>query len=156
MKLELGVQQEPIPQVIGRAYSNLVIAHQALRVFNAVGKSDNKQEVRDVVVIPDSYTNLMPLAALLDASSQEFLGDRFRFRIMPSLLTMGILNQFPPKSTSLRTATTSPWSGTPPSPLSIIAGNCGTWGSSPCNKGGGMGGTHSQMLPDPPPKISSS
>ena len=73
-----------------------LLAQPLLRVFDALRRPDSSREVRDIVLIPDSYTNLMPLVALLDASSQEFLGDRFRFRIMPSLLTMGIMNQFPP------------------------------------------------------------
>ena len=72
-----------------------LLAEPLLKVFDALGGPEDSQEVRDIVLIPDSYTNLMPLVALLDASSQQFLGDRFRFRIMPSLLTMGIVNQLP-------------------------------------------------------------
>ena len=52
-------------------------------------------QVRDVVFIPDSYINVLPLVALFNKASQQFLGDRYRFRIMPSLLSMGILDQMP-------------------------------------------------------------
>ncbi len=50
---------------------------------------------RDVVLIPDSYTNLMPVTSLLNNASHQFLGDKFCFRTMPSLLTLGILGQLP-------------------------------------------------------------
>ena len=52
--------------------------------------------VRDVIFIPDSYVNLLPLVALFNKTTNEFLGDQYRFRIMPSLLSLGILNQMPP------------------------------------------------------------
>ena len=48
--------------------------------------------VQDMVIIPDSYINLIPFLCLL-AEDGEFLGDRFSFRIMPSLITMGIVDQ---------------------------------------------------------------
>ena len=49
--------------------------------------------VHEIVIIPDSYTNI-PFSCLLD-EEDKFLGDNHSFRIMPSLLTMGIVNQFP-------------------------------------------------------------
>ena len=55
----------------------------------------NNKCIQEIIVIADSYTNLLPIACLLDKANQEFLGDRFIFRVMPSLLTMGILNQLP-------------------------------------------------------------
>ncbi len=51
--------------------------------------------IRDVVIVPDSYTNLIPLVALLNSASGKFMGDRFCFRIIPSLLMLGILSQQP-------------------------------------------------------------
>jgi CHAT domain-containing protein/tetratricopeptide (TPR) repeat protein len=54
---------------------------------------DHSGGVRDVIFIPDSYINLTPIVALLNRASQKFLGDKFCFRIMPSLLTLGILSQ---------------------------------------------------------------
>ena len=50
---------------------------------------------REIVVIPDSHTSLLPLNCLLEKSKKKFLGDKHIFRIMPSLLTMGILDQLP-------------------------------------------------------------
>ena len=49
--------------------------------------------VKDVILVPDSYINLTPVVALLNKASHKFLGDRFCFRIMPSLLTLSILSQ---------------------------------------------------------------
>ena len=50
-----------------------------------------------VLVIPDSYTNLLPFTCLLATNPEmRFLGDQYSFQLMPSLLTMGILNQLPP------------------------------------------------------------
>ena len=73
-----------------------LFAKPLLRIFEKV--REGRQDVRDVILIPDSYTNLMPIVALLglNEGTREFLGDQFRFRIMPSLLTMGIMNQLPP------------------------------------------------------------
>ena len=50
-----------------------------------------------VLVIPDSYTNLLPFTCLLATNPEmRFLGDQYSFQLMPSLLTMDILNQLPP------------------------------------------------------------
>ena len=50
-----------------------------------------------VLVIPDSYTNLLPFTCLLATNPEmRFLGDQYSFQLMPSFLTMGILNQLPP------------------------------------------------------------
>ena len=57
--------------------------------------SEYQDTVKDVILIPDSYTNLIPVVAILNSASHQFMGDRFCFRIMPSLLTLGILNQLP-------------------------------------------------------------
>ena len=46
-----------------------------------------------LVIISDSYTALLPFSSLHDSRTNTFLGDHFSFQIMPSLLTMGILNQ---------------------------------------------------------------
>ena len=63
-----------------------------LKILNEF--SDNRVSTKDIILIPDSYTNLIPVVALLNATSKKFLGDKFYFRIMPSLLTLGILSQF--------------------------------------------------------------
>ena len=73
-----------------------LFAKPFLKVMSSLHPNDPEGHVREVIVVPDSYVNLMPLVALFDKSTQEFFGNQYRFRIMPSLLTMGILNQMPP------------------------------------------------------------
>ena len=46
---------------------------------------------REVILIPDSYT-VMPMVAFFDTVTGSFLGDKLMFRIMPSILTMGVMN----------------------------------------------------------------
>ena len=73
-----------------------LFAQPLMKIFKAVRDPEATNEVRDVIVIPDSYTHLMPIVALLNLTNGgDFLGDHFRFRIMPSLLTMGIMKQLP-------------------------------------------------------------
>ena len=48
-----------------------------------------------LIVISDSYTSLLPLSCLLDPQGDMFFGDHHGIQVMPSLLTMGILNQLP-------------------------------------------------------------
>ncbi len=60
-----------------------------------VAESACIQEVHEVIVVPDSYTSLIPLTCLLNPETRAFLGDNYTFPIMPSLLTMGILDQLP-------------------------------------------------------------
>ena len=64
----------------------------------------NGDEVQKVVVIPDSYTNLLPFTCLLDMNCAEygydFLGDRYSFQMLPSLLSMCVLEQL--DSTTVR------------------------------------------------------
>ena len=66
-------------------------------------------EVQKVVVIPDSYTNLLPFTCLLDMNCTEhgynFLGDRYSFQMLPSLLSMCVLEQL--DSTTVRIPTDS-------------------------------------------------
>ena len=66
------------------------------KIMSLLHPESPARQVRDIIVIPDPYVNLMPLVALLNKTSQEFLGDCYRFRIMPSLLSMGVLNQMAP------------------------------------------------------------
>ena len=48
-----------------------------------------------VTTISDSYTSLLPLTCLFDNQLNSFLGDHYFFNQIPSLLTLGIINQFP-------------------------------------------------------------
>ena len=61
------------------------------------------KKAQKIIIIPDSYTNLLPMTCLLDRSEDnyKFWGDDHYFQIMPSLLTMGILDQLPTVSVSV-------------------------------------------------------
>ena len=72
-----------------------LIGRPLLNVLDSVHSQTNATEPKDIILITDSYTNLMPVVAFLNHHSQTFLGDKYRFRYMPSLLTMGILCQLP-------------------------------------------------------------
>ena len=69
-------------------------------ILERISDTEQSTSSRDIIVIPDSYTNLMPMFALFSSEGQ-FLGDKFYFRIMPSLLTLGILSQLPPAVVSV-------------------------------------------------------
>ena len=49
-------------------------------------------ENSEIICISDSYTTLLPLGCLLDAESGSFFGDKYVFRLAPSLLSLGILD----------------------------------------------------------------
>ena len=79
---------ETLHDIIGQPMKKLLYLVQ--------GKCPSSSCTQDIVVIPDSYTNLLPMTCLIDRANRGFLGDKYIFRIMPSLLTMGILDQLPP------------------------------------------------------------
>lgn len=85
---------------LSKLYS--LFAKPLLTILDSVsGRKDSHSSIKDVIVIPDSYTSLMPIFALFNDDNdskfhRQFLGDRFCFHIMPSLLTLGILSQLPP------------------------------------------------------------
>ena len=64
-------------------------------------KESRKDKVRKIVIVPDSYTNLLPFTCVLNRKTGKFWGDSFYFQIMPSLLTMGILDQLPAVSVAI-------------------------------------------------------
>ena len=61
----------------------------------------SSSKVRKIIIIPDSYTNLLPFTCVLDKETGKFWGDSYYFQIMPSLLTMGILDQLPTVAVSI-------------------------------------------------------
>ena len=75
------------------------------RTKEAYSKLDDKKaegkRVRKIIIIPDSYTNLLPFTCTLDRGTGKFWGDKYYFQIMPSLLTMGILDQLPAVSVTI-------------------------------------------------------
>ena len=65
-----------------------VIARRIMEAFESLGAS----KVTEFIVIPDSVTHLMPFSPLINKQNWEFLGDRFRIRIVPSFLTQLIMS----------------------------------------------------------------
>ena len=57
--------------------------------------SSSSLSFQQVTSVPDSYTSLLPLTCLFDLENNFFLGDHYYFNMAPSMLTMGIMNQFP-------------------------------------------------------------
>ena len=77
---------EPVQNLYG------LIAKPLLTILE---KCSNISKISKVVIISDSYTALLPYSSLQDPDTKHFHGDRFRFQLMPSLLTMGVLDQLP-------------------------------------------------------------
>ena len=90
-------------------YSNPDANEPVKSLYNLIAKPlkelleklcNSEGKVLSVILIPDSYTTLLPLTCLLGPDG-SFLGDQYTFRIMPSLLTMGIMDQLPPTAVSI-------------------------------------------------------
>jgi CHAT domain-containing protein/tetratricopeptide (TPR) repeat protein len=56
---------------------------------------------QQVIFISDSYTSLLPLTCLHDRNSGSFFGDKHCFKLAPSLLSLGIMNQLPEVTVTL-------------------------------------------------------
>ena len=52
-------------------------------------------EFHELVVIADQALHLLPWPVLQDKASKKFLGDRYRIRTYPSILTMGVISSQP-------------------------------------------------------------
>ena len=52
-------------------------------------------EFHELVVIADHALHLLPWPVLQDKASRKFLGDRYRIRTYPSILTMGVISSQP-------------------------------------------------------------
>ena len=61
-------------------------------LLELLGTVRTGQESPQIILIPDSHTSL-PITALCDSTLPSFPGDRYAFRVMPSLLTMSLINQ---------------------------------------------------------------
>ena len=71
-----------------------LVCKPLMKVLKELKDPDSASGVQEMIIIPDSYTCLLPFPCLLD-DEDKFLGDSYSFRIMPSLLTMGIVDQLP-------------------------------------------------------------
>ena len=52
-------------------------------------------EFHELVIIADQALHLLPWPVLHDKTSRKFLGDRYRIRTYPSILTMGVISSQP-------------------------------------------------------------
>ena len=48
--------------------------------------------ISEFVVIPDSVTHLLPFSPLSNKDNWEFFGDRFRVKIVPSVLSLLVMS----------------------------------------------------------------
>ena len=69
-----------------------LVCKPLMKILKELSDPDSTSGVQEMIIIPDSYTCLLPFPCLLD-EEDKFLGDSYSFRIMPSLLTMGIVDQ---------------------------------------------------------------
>ena len=83
--------------ILNRLYE--LIAKPLLLLLEKVTRS--KPHPSEVILVPDSYTRLVPMSALQNPQNRSFLGDKMRFHIMNSLLTTGVLYQIPTVNVSL-------------------------------------------------------
>ena len=87
MYREVGDYDEETSAPVQSLYN--LIAKPLVTILEKCEVSDAQK----IVVITDSYTALLPFSSLHDSKSDVFLGDRYCFQLMPSFLTMNILNQ---------------------------------------------------------------
>lgn len=78
-----------------------LIAKPLLRLLKSVYTPEKLSNLKDILYIADSHTNLIPIATLQDSSTREFLGDKLRFHTMHSFLTLGIVQQLPSSIVSI-------------------------------------------------------
>ena len=56
--------------------------------FKSLGASGGSE----FVVIPDSVTHLLPFSPLINKDNWEFFGDRFRIKVVPSILSLLVIS----------------------------------------------------------------
>ena len=71
-----------------------VLFDQFARKFEEVIEA-TAPEFHELVVIADQALHLLPWPVLQDKISRKFLGDRYRIRTYPSILTMGVISSQP-------------------------------------------------------------
>ena len=58
----------------------------------------------EIVIVPDRFSYRVPIAALRDESAEEYLSEKYRIRIVPSLTTLRIIQECPADYHSLTDA----------------------------------------------------
>ena len=64
------------------------IAKKMMEGFQSLGVGG----ISEFVVVPDSVTHLLPFSPLVNKDGWEFFGDRFRIKIVPSLLSLLVMS----------------------------------------------------------------
>ena len=72
-----------------------LIAKPTLEIIEKLKNDGIQVKSCQLIIISDSYTALLPLSCLHDPENGKFLGDQYGIQVLPSFLTMGILNQLP-------------------------------------------------------------
>ena len=79
---ESNAEVQKLYNLLGELIQNVILGHR-----------NNGSGFLQITTITDSYTALLPLTCLQDPKSASFLGDHYYFKLVPSLLTLGIMNQ---------------------------------------------------------------
>ena len=91
LQLYGGLEDQTVSDESPAAKLFELIGRPLLRILEVMGCSGSR-----IVLIPDSYTKLLPFSALYDSKRQCFLGDSHSIVYSPSLLTLGVMSQMPP------------------------------------------------------------
>ena len=91
LQLYGGLEDQTISDESPAAKLFDLIGKPLLRILEMMGCSGSR-----MVLVPDSYTKLLPFSALYDTKRQCFLGDSHSIVYSPSLLTLGVMCQMPP------------------------------------------------------------
>ena len=91
LQLYGGLEDQTISDESPAAKLFDLIGKPLLRILEMMGCSGSR-----MVLVPDSYTKLLPFSALYDTKRQCFLGDSHSIVYSPSLLTLGVMSQMPP------------------------------------------------------------
>ena len=88
-----------------------------LPILDMLGKC-KQQDLKNLILIPDSYTSLIPFVALHpEGDFNNTFGSTFSIQMMPSLLIMGILNEAHPTSAVIYDSRTACVVGNPHIPI---------------------------------------
>ena len=90
---ESSIEVRKLYNLIGEPIQNVLLGH-----------SITGSGFLQLTNISDSYTALLPLTCLQDPKSTSFFGDHYYFNSVPSLLTLGIMNQSADISVDLKDA----------------------------------------------------
>eukprot|EP00731_Ephydatia_muelleri_P036340 Em0239g1a len=115
----VGNDLELFQDVSGSQISPLTVLFDVVvfPVLDMLGKC-KLQHLKNLILIPDSYTSLIPFVALHpEGDFNSTFGSTFSIQMMPSLLVMGILNEAHPTSAVMYNSRTACVVGNPHIPI---------------------------------------